>query len=68
MLAYTMVGTKDLARALRFYTPLFNAMGLDICWQDDSCVSFGDPDDVNVPQYFVGYPFDGHEVPSAMAP
>ena len=30
MLAYTMVGTKDLARALRFYTPLFNAMGLDI--------------------------------------
>ncbi|MFD2989993.1 VOC family protein [Sphingopyxis terrae] len=60
MLAYTMVGTQDLERALQFYTPRFNAMGLDICWQDDSCVSFGDPDDVEVPQFFRGLPFDGH--------
>ncbi|UYO73684.1 VOC family protein [Halomonas qinghailakensis] len=60
MIAYTMVGTHNLERALHFYAPLFSTMELDVCWQDDSCVSFGDPDDVDVPRFFVGLPFNGY--------
>ncbi|RMB08681.1 hypothetical protein [Eilatimonas milleporae] len=29
MIAYTMVGTRDLDRSLRFYDPLFSEMGWD---------------------------------------
>ncbi|MAO57642.1 VOC family protein [Alloalcanivorax profundimaris] len=59
MLAYTMVGTRDLDRALAFYEPLFQEMDLEVCWRDDQCVSYGREDDPYVPRFFVGYPFDG---------
>jgi len=57
-IAYTMVGTKDLARAVRFYDPIFAAMGLDQCWRDDRCASWGKNSDQSFPRFFTGYPFD----------
>lgn len=59
MMAYTMVGTRDLAKALKLYNPLFTEMGWDICWKDDSCVSYGREDDLDFPRFFVNYPFNG---------
>ncbi|MCH8544638.1 MAG: VOC family protein [Alcanivorax sp.] len=61
MIAYTMVGTRNLARALAFYAPLFAEMNLDICWEDDASVCYGKKDDLNFPRFFVGYPFDGND-------
>lgn len=60
MIAYTMVGTKDLETALAFYDPLFSEMNLHICWKDDSVVSYGKKEDQSFPRFFVGYPFDGN--------
>ena len=54
-----MVGTTDLAKALAFYQPIFSEMQWDVCWQDEASVSFGNKDDINVPRFIVGYPFDG---------
>lgn len=59
MIAYTMVGTRNLEKALAFYEPLFSEMSFEICWKDDSSVSFGKMEDLNFPRFFVGYPFDG---------
>lgn len=59
MIAYTMVGTGDLQRSLRFYEPLFLAMGLKSCWRDEQTASWGDPDDDSVPRFFTGLPFNG---------
>lgn len=61
MIAYTMVGTKDLGRALRFYNPLFTEMDLEMCWKDDTVVSYGKTDDLNIPRFSIGYPFDGRD-------
>lgn len=61
MIAYTMVGTKNLQRAMEFYNPLFAEMNLDVCWRDDLSVSYGRADDVNFPRFFIGYPFDGND-------
>jgi len=58
-IGYTMVGTTDLARALRFYDPLFAAMGLDQCWRDEHSASWGKNDDEAFARFFTGYPFDG---------
>lgn len=60
MIAYTMVGITDLDKALDFYKPIFSEMRWDVCWADDSSVSFGKQDDLNFPRFFVGYPFDGN--------
>ncbi|KPQ25763.1 VOC family protein [Halomonas sp. HL-93] len=59
MIAYTMVGTRDLEKALKFYDPLFAEMNLELCWQDESSVSYGKVEDMSFPRFFVGYPFDG---------
>ena len=59
MIGYTMVGTNDLQRSLRFYDPLFAAMGLDQCWRDEHSASWGREDDPASPRFFTGYPFDG---------
>ncbi|RUO26542.1 VOC family protein [Aliidiomarina minuta] len=61
MIAYTMVGTKDIERALKFYDPLFAEMQLDVCWKDESSKAYGKADDSNYPMFFVGYPFDGNQ-------
>lgn len=59
MIAYTMVGTTDLPRAIAFYDPLFTAMGLENCWRDEHSASWGKPGDESYPRFFTGYPFDG---------
>ena len=59
MIGYTMVGTRDLDRSLRFYDPIFSAMGWDECWRDAQSASWGDKDDEAAPRFFAGYPFDG---------
>ena len=58
MIAYTMVGTRDLDRSLRFYDPLFSEMGWDRCWRDERSASWGDRADEAAPRFFTGYPFD----------
>lgn len=60
MIAYTMVGTKNLEKALDFYDPLFSEMGWEVCWKDKLSVSYGKENDLNFPRFFVGYPFDGN--------
>lgn len=59
MIAYTMVGTRNLEKALAFYEPLFAEMNLEVCWKDKSCFSYGKVQDLNFPRFIVGYPFDG---------
>jgi catechol 2,3-dioxygenase-like lactoylglutathione lyase family enzyme len=59
MIGYTMVGTNDLERALGFYDPIFEEMGLDQCWRDGQCAAWGRQDDETYPRFFTGYPFDG---------
>jgi catechol 2,3-dioxygenase-like lactoylglutathione lyase family enzyme len=59
MIGYTMVGTNDLQRAKTFYGPLFDLMGLSLCFEDDQVASWGDRDDDTVPRFFACYPFDG---------
>lgn len=59
MIAYTMVGTRGLEKALAVYTPVFEAMKLDLCWKDDSCFSYGKAQDLSFPRFIVGLPFDG---------
>ena len=61
MIAYTLVGTRDLEQALKFYGPLFAEMGWDVCWKDEACVSYGKETDLDFPRFIVGYPFDGQE-------
>ncbi|HEV2509004.1 VOC family protein [Bosea sp. (in: a-proteobacteria)] len=59
MIIYTTVGVDDLARALRFYDPLFAEMGLEQCWLDATSASWGRKDDPSVSRFSIGYPFEG---------
>ena len=61
MISYTMVGTRDLHRSLRFYDPIFAEMGLDRCWRDGRSASWGVAADDSVPRFFTGCPFDGEQ-------
>ncbi len=58
-IGYTMVGTRDLSAAMRFYDPIFAVMGLDQCWRDEQSASWGKNEDVSFPRFYTGYPFDG---------
>lgn len=59
MISYTMVGTADLDRAVAFYDRLFQAMGLEQCWRDETSVAWGDRDAPDAPRFFACRPFDG---------
>lgn len=59
VIGYTMVGTRDLPRALDFYSGLFAEMGWEVAWQDDSGCSFGNKRQPGVPTFVVCRPFDG---------
>ncbi len=59
MIGYTMVGTTDLARAIRFYGPMFAEMGMKQCYKDEQVAFWGDKTDVNAPRFATGYPYDG---------
>lgn len=61
MIAYTMVGTRNLESAQAFYDPLFSRMGWEVCWRDGTSVSYGKDKDLGFPRFFVGYPFDGQQ-------
>lgn len=58
MISYTTVGTNDLAKALRFYQPVFKELGLDQCFLDATSASWGKKDDPFFSRYSVGYPFN----------
>ncbi|WP_234706508.1 hypothetical protein [Ensifer aridi] len=59
MIGYTMVGTKDLKRAMRFYDPLMALIGQERCYCDEQVASWGRKDDDRTPRFFTGYPFNG---------
>jgi catechol 2,3-dioxygenase-like lactoylglutathione lyase family enzyme len=59
MIGYTMVGTTDLERAVSFYDPIFEVMGLKQCFKDEQVAFWGDKADVLAPRFATGYPFDG---------
>jgi catechol 2,3-dioxygenase-like lactoylglutathione lyase family enzyme len=59
MIGYTMVGTANLERSIAFYAPLFEEMGLEVCWQDERSACWGRLADETYPRFFTGYPFDG---------
>lgn len=59
MIGYTMVGTNDVSRALAFYAPLFAEMGLELCWRDETCATWGRESDESHPRFITGRPFDG---------
>lgn len=61
MIHYTMLGTNDLARAIRFYDPLFLEMGMAVYWRDERVSAWGMPGDSSRPLFFVGYPRDKKE-------
>ncbi|AFK63364.1 glyoxalase/bleomycin resistance protein/dioxygenase [Advenella kashmirensis WT001] len=67
MISYTMVGTNDLEQSIHFYDPLFVEMGLEQCFRDNNCVSWGKKTDITFPRFFTGYPFDGKKPTQAMA-
>ena len=58
MIGYTMVGTRDLDRSIRFYDPLFSEMGWDQCWRDQQSASWGDKANETAPRFLTAYPFD----------
>ena len=53
MIGYTIVGTADLEKSKAFYTPLFEQMGLEQCYEDEQVASWGDKEDQTVPRFFV---------------
>ncbi len=58
MIGYTMVGTRDLKRAINFYDPLFKEIGIDKVWRDEQVAAWGDAQDPTAPRFFTGYPFN----------
>ncbi|RCI80086.1 VOC family protein [Brucella anthropi] len=59
MFAYAMLGTNDLARAVRFYEPLMTILGQPRCWTGENGVSWGSLDDYARPGFCIGKPFNG---------
>ena len=59
MIGYTMVGTRDLGKSIKFYDPLFEEMGVDKAFRDEQVASWGDASDATAPRFFTGYPFNG---------
>lgn len=59
MILYTTVGVSDLGRSVSFYGALFEVIGLDLCFLDESSASWGRKDDPSVSRFSIGYPFEG---------
>lgn len=59
MIAYTMVGTRNLDRSRRFYDPLFAEMGQEPCFLDEQVATWGKAADPSAPRFMAGHPFDG---------
>jgi len=58
MIGYSTLGTQDLARAMRFYVPLFEAMDVALKWHTEEVACWGDKDAPTAPRFFVGLPYD----------
>ncbi|WP_247869229.1 VOC family protein [Ahrensia sp. R2A130] len=58
MIGYVTLGSSDLARSKAFYDPIFEKMGLSLCFEDDQVFCWGDKSDEAVPRFFVCTPFD----------
>jgi len=56
MFAYTMLGTNDLPRALKFYSPVMSLLGQPQVGCDDRLVTWGSYDDYALPGFSIGLP------------
>ena len=56
MIAYTMLGSADLAKAEAFYTPLFDLLGKKLLMSSERVRAWGD---AAGPMFTVCYPYDG---------
>jgi len=60
MLAYSMVGTTDIARSRKFYDPVLAEMGMALNFANDFAASWGSATDPAAPRYLVSAPYDGN--------
>jgi len=58
MLSHTTLGVSDLPRALSFYTPLMDALGLTLKFSDSTWAGWKSPG-VERPLFIIGRPLDG---------
>lgn len=63
MILYTTVGVSDLDQSVKFYGALFDVMGLELCFLDQTSASWGRKDDPEVTRFSIGYPFEGRTSP-----
>lgn len=59
MFCYATLGTRDLARAIRFYDAVMDILGEPRCWSGETGASWGSFDDPARGALVVGAPFDG---------
>lgn len=59
MFAYTMLGTNDLDRAVRFYDPIMALLAQPRVGGDDRLVTWGSYDDYDKPGFSIGLPVNG---------
>jgi catechol 2,3-dioxygenase-like lactoylglutathione lyase family enzyme len=60
MLAYTMVGTTDVARSRKFYDPVFAEMGLALNFANEHAASWGSATDPAAPRFLISPPYNGN--------
>lgn len=58
MLSHTTLGVSDLPRALNFYAPLMEALGLTLKFSEPEWAGWRAPD-ADRPLFIIGRPFDG---------
>lgn len=61
MISYATLGTRDFARAVRFYDAVMAILGAPRCWSGETGAAWGDFDDPTRGALVVGAPFDGRE-------
>ncbi|MFH1803277.1 MAG: VOC family protein [Pseudomonadota bacterium] len=61
MIAYTMVGTRNLDNSVAFYAPIMEILGLEPCWRDEQLASWGKKDNPDVTRFFTCLPFNEHD-------
>lgn len=61
MFSYATLGTRDLARSIRFYDALMAILGAPRCWTGETSAAWGSLDDPAQGALVVGAPFDGRE-------
>lgn len=59
MYSHTTIGANDLARAKAFYSVVLAPLGLEVRFEGDGMVGYGQPG--GRPQFLVVQPFDGRE-------